>query len=68
MDETCEPSAGQAMISQVKTVSLAQKLTGRQEDLERCLADVRRAKEILEKNPELEELLTLLDRTGRKLY
>ena len=72
MDEACEPcepcSGGQAMLSQTKTVSLTEKLMARQEDIERHLADVKRARELLTKNPELEELLTLLDRTGRKLY
>lgn len=68
MDESCEPCEGQAMISQVKTVSLTEKLTARQQDIERNLADVKRAQEILKKNPDLEELLTILDRTGRKLY
>lgn len=67
MDETCEPCEGQAMITQARTVSLAEKLTERQKDIERRLADVKRAKEILAKNPELEELLTILDRTGRSL-
>jgi len=67
MDENCEPCEGQAMITQARTVSLAEKLTERQKDIEQKLSDVKRAKEILAKNPDLEELLTILDRTGRHL-
>ena len=66
-DECCEPSSGGALISQTKTVSLTEKLTARQEDIERRLVDVKRAKEILANNPDLEELLTILDRTGRNI-
>lgn len=68
MDETCKHSeGGQAMISQARTVSLAEKLSANQTDIERNLADVKRAKEILANNPELEELLTILGRSGRHL-
>ena len=66
-DETCEPCEGQALISQAKTASLAEKLTVRQQDAEQKLADIKRAREILKNNPELEELLTILSRTGRNL-
>lgn len=64
MDESCE---GSAMVTQARTVSLAEKLTGHQKDAEQKLADIKRAKEILKNNPELEELLTILGRTGRNL-
>lgn len=67
MSETCEPPEDQAKITRVIRVSLAEKLTARQKDIEQRLADVRKAKEILQKNPEIEELLTILDRTGRNL-
>lgn len=68
MDETCEPyEGGQAMITQARSVSMAEKLTERQKDIEQKLADVKRAKEILKSNPDLEELLTILGRTGRHL-
>ena len=68
MDETCEPcEGGQAMITQARSVSLVEKLTEREKDIERKLVDVKRAKEILKNNPDLEELLTILDRTGRHL-
>jgi len=66
MDEMkrCE---GQAMITQARTVSLSEKLSERQKDIEGKLADVKRAREILAKNPDLEELLTIIDRSGRHL-
>ena len=67
-EETCEPcEGGQAMISQTRSVSLAEKLTERQKDIEQKLADVKRLRELLARNPDLEELLTILDRTGRHL-
>lgn len=67
MDEQCESAGGQ-IINQARTVSLAEKLEARQKDIESNLADVKRAREILNENPQLEELLTILDRSGRKLY
>jgi len=62
--EKCE---GEAMITQARTVSLSEKLSERQKDIEGKLADVKRVKEILSKNPEIEELLTILGRVGRHL-
>ena len=62
--EKCE---GEAMITQARTVSLSEKLSERQKDIEGKLADVKRAKEILSKNPEIEELLTILGRVGSHL-
>ena len=59
MDESCEPS---------RSVTLAEKLTVRQKDIEQKLADVKRVREILKSDPELEELLTILNRLGRNLF
>lgn len=42
-----------------EAISLADKLSACEKDLERKLADVKRAKEILKNNPEFEELLTI---------
>lgn len=70
MDEMCkEPESceGQVMITQARSVNMVEKLTARQKDIERKLADVKRAKELLAKNPDIEELLTILDRTGRNI-
>lgn len=67
MDETCESTGGQAMISQARTIGLVEKLIERQRDAEQKLADLKRAGEILKNNPELEELLTILGRSGRNL-
>lgn len=68
MEEQCKPQTGQAMITQVKTVTLAEKLTERQKDIEQKLTDVKRAKEILKSNPYIEELLTIFDRSGRHIF
>lgn len=55
------------MISQARTIGLVEKLIERQRDAEQKLADLKRAGEILKNNPELEELLTILGRSGRNL-
>ena len=67
MFDNSEKCAGEGMITQVRTVSLAEKLSEQQKDIEQKLADVKRVKEILSKNPEIEELLTILGRVGRHL-
>ena len=67
MCDNSETCAGEGMITQARTVSLAEKLSEQQKDIEQKLADVKRVKEILSKNPEIEELLTILGRVGRHL-
>ena len=66
--EMCDTEcAGQAMITQARTVSLVEKLSEREKDAEQKLMDIRRAKILLKKNPDVEELLTILGRSGRNL-
>lgn len=67
MAEDCERESG-AMISQARTVSLSEKLSERQKETAQRLDDINRAREILKKNPDLEELLTVLSRVGRNLF
>ena len=50
--------------SMVRPVTVMERLSSREDNLQEQLKEVRRAKEILEKNPEMEELLSILGRTG----
>ena len=65
-NECCEPAQeGLAQTrSQPTPVTVMERLSSREDNLQEQLKEVRRAKEILEKNPEMEELLSILGRTG----
>ena len=68
MDECSPETACEGQVVRAKTVGLAQRLSQQEKDCEERLADLKRAKEILANNKDLEELLTIFERTGRRLF
>lgn len=72
MDEQCNVScessgAGQQMAKIHQPQTLLSGLAQEEENLTKKLADIRRAQELLKRNPEVEELLNIMGRSGRRL-
>ena len=63
-DEGCE---GQAMAAIHQPQTLMMKFNQEEENLKKRLEDIQRAKEILKNNPDTEELLNIMMRSGRRL-
>lgn len=62
MDAQCETAIESGGI---RESSLSQKLTSRRNQLQTELADVKRAEELLARNPELKELFDVISRVRR---
>lgn len=64
MDEEkyAECAGNGTMIRPEKTLSLMTKLSEQEKDVEKKLADIKRIKQLLEKNPDIEEILTIIGR------